>query len=567
MKFLEKAAKLNQTRKEKGFRGVKQSFYWFYRRYSDMTKYRKWIKAHRISDEDRQKIRIEIKSFDQTPLISIVLPVFNVEEKFLRRCIESVRNQLYENWELCIADDCSPSEHIRRILEEYAEKEKRIKIVFRAENGHISAASNSALELAGGEFTALLDHDDELSEDALFYVAREINEFPEAALIYSDEDLMDEKGRRFDPKFKPDWSRDHFYSGNITTHLSAYRTEILRQIGGFTVGLEGSQDYDLTLRVIEQIDEKQIRHIPQILYHWRVIRGSVAYDGGEKPYAHEAARRAIGAHLARTGKKATVEAFDYLHRVRYELPENLPKVSLILLADDDDGFTKQSVGNFRRETDYQDFEIILTAKSSEIAGEAERLNRAVSDASGEIFCFIDANLRPLAKDWLKELVSFAIQKEIGAVGAKLLYKNETILHGGLLIGINDSVGIAHHNLPRDKNGYLMRAQIINNFSAVSVSCLAMRHELFTEFDAENFPNKFFDVDLCLKLLSQGFRNVFAPYAELMQIDERRILNVQKKGSEKELVIFRQKWSDLCEKDPFYNPNLSKESEVFAIDVR
>lgn len=529
--------------------------------------YQKWIRSDTLTDQSREEIRRQIEELPHKPLISVVLPVYNVDEKWLRRCIGSVEKQLYENWELCIADDCSPKPHIRRILAEYANKDARIRVVFRPENGHISAASNSALELATGEFTVLLDHDDELAEDALFYVVRELNEFPDTSLIYSDEDLIDEKGRRFGPKFKPDWSRDHFYSGNITTHLSAYRTEILRKIGGFTVGLEGSQDYDLTLRVIEQIDEKQIRHIPRILYHWRVLRGSVAYGGDEKPYAHDAARRAIGAHLARTGKQARVEAFDYLHRVRYELPESLPKVSLIISADEDDEFTKRSVENFRRETDYQNLEIILTKKPSEIAGEAERINRSAAEASGEILCFIDSNLRPLAKDWLKELVSFAIQTETGAVGAKLLCKNETILHGGLLIGINEAVGIAHHHLPREKNGYLMRARIINNFSAVSVSCLATRRDLFLDsggFDAENFPDKFFDVDYCLKLRAENQRNVFTPYAELMQIDARKSSHLLKKPGEKELTRLKQKWPEYFENDPFYNPNLSKQSENFAI---
>ena len=203
------------------------------------------------------------------------------------------------------------------------------------------------MKIAIGEFCVLLDHDDELSEDALFYVAKEINDFPETEMIYSDEDLISAKGRRFEPKFKPDWSRDLFYSLNLITHLSAYKTEVLQKIGGFTIGLEGSQDYDLALRVIEEIPEKHIRHIPKILYHWRVIKGSVAYSGDEKPYAHDAARRAIGAHLERCGKKASVEQTIYnLHRVRYELPENLPKVSLILIADEDFEFTKRAIEIF-----------------------------------------------------------------------------------------------------------------------------------------------------------------------------------------------------------------------------
>lgn len=547
--------------------------------------YQRWIRrCDTLTDKDRRKLRRRIEDFSNKPLISVILPVYNVEEKWLRRCIDSVIGQIYQNWELCIADDHSPKPHVRRVLEEYAEKDQRIKIVFRPENGHISAASNSALELAAGEFTALLDHDDELSEDALFCVAKEIDDLPEIQMIYSDEDLIDEKGGRFGPKFKPDWARDHFYSGNIVTHLSAYRTELLRRIGGFTVGLEGSQDYDLALRAIEQIDESQIRHIPRVLYHWRVIRGSVAYSGDEKPYAHEAARRAIGAHLERIGKKATVEETVHnLHRVRYGLPESLPKVSLILLsAIEDAEFCEEAVRIFRQETDYQNLEIALVLNRRtrdsgdrpgtktifcETASEAERYNNAVIAASGEILCFAEVNLRPLGRDWLREMVSFALQKEIGAIGAKLLSPKETIIHAGLLIGNRGGIGVAHRGLPREKDGYLTRARLINNFSALSVSCLMMRRELFElcgSFDAENFPDRLFDVDLCLKLHSKGFRNVFTPHAELIQRDGGKLLQVQRGADEKELARLKQRWPDYFAKDPFYNPNLSKRSEMFGI---
>ena len=222
-------------------------------------------------------------NFIKGPLISVILPVYNVDEKWLRKCIDSVCKQSSRNWELCIADDASTAKHIRPLLEEYASKDPRIKVVFRETNGHISAASNSALELASGEFCLLLDHDDELSPDALFWVATEIDEHPDVAMIYSDEDLIDENGKRTAPKFKPDFCRDLLYSLNLVTHLSAYRTEILRAIGGFRVGIEGSQDYDLALRVVERIAETQIRHIPRILYHWRAIPGSVAWTAVRNP--------------------------------------------------------------------------------------------------------------------------------------------------------------------------------------------------------------------------------------------------------------------------------------------
>ncbi|HEY0429091.1 MAG TPA: glycosyltransferase [Pyrinomonadaceae bacterium] len=595
-KIKEKSAKISRIGKDEGWSGIKLYLKGLRSERRQKKDYQKWIKAHEITRRARRQMHLEIESFSLRPKISVVMPVYNVGEKWLRLCIESVLGQIYENWEFCIADDASPSPHVRKILEEYAARDERIKTIFRRENGHISAASNSALELATGEFTALLDHDDELSEDALFRVAKEINDFPDARMIYSDEDLIDERGRRFGPKFKPDWSLDLFYSLNLITHLSIYRTEILRRVEGFRIGAEGSQDYDLAMRVVEQISENQIRHIPRVLYHWRAIQGSVAFSMEEKPYAHERARDALRAHFERTGKKATVSrAIINLHRVRYDLPENLPKVSLILEASEDFGFTEKAIENFVAQTDYANFEIVLVlrtgaAKNSEQElaptfskfsasalkiivcdkqSEAAKLNFAAAQSDGEILCFVDLNLKPLAKDWLTELASFAFQKEIGAVGAKLLYKNGSVLHGGLIIGANDTVGVAHQNLPRASGGNFLRARLINNFSAVSVSCLAVRREVFREFggfDAENLPDKFFDADFCLRLREKNYRIVFTPYAELIKASEKMPVSAEKAPTDAERKYFSRRWQKLVERDPFYNPNLSKKDASFSIDV-
>ncbi|CAA9408188.1 MAG: Glycosyl transferase, group 2 family [uncultured Pyrinomonadaceae bacterium] len=569
----------------------------------EARKYQKWIRRFdTLTDKDRENIFTEIENFKHKPLVSIVLPVYNVEEKWLRLCIESVLKQIYENWEFCIADDFSPSPRIRRVLEEYAKKDGRIKVVFRMENGHISAASNSALELASGEFTAFLDHDDELAEHALFYVVKEINDFPETEMIYSDEDMIDEKGNRYTPKFKPDWSRDLFYSLNLVTHLSVYKTSILRKIGGFRIGLEGSQDYDLALRFTERISENQIHHIPHILYHWRAIRGSVAFSSDEKPYAHERAREALRAHFERTGKAVTVSRSIYnLHRVQYQLPAAPPpKVSLIITADEDFQTACEAIKNFGINTDYPNLEIIIVASSEKLASEfkaahskagmsptanttptlkfvvcekkseAEKYNFAVAETSGEIVCFADANLKPAAKDWLTEMASFACQTEIGAVGAKLLYADETILHGGLIFGADGLVGVAHHCFPRSDDGNFTRAQLVNNFSAVSISCLAVRREVFESvggFDAENFQNKLYDADFCLRLRREkNYRVVFTPYAELIKTDAKKRLNLEKDSTAVEKYNFMQKWRETVERDPFYNPNLSKKDASFSIAI-
>ena len=567
-----------------GLRRVRNKIRQKQRQRRERENFQKWVKLDDESKlENRETIRQQIENLARRPLISVLLPVYNIEEKWLRRCIESVTKQIYENWELCIADDCSPSPHIRKILEEYAAKDERVKIVFRRENGHISAASNSALELATGDFVGLLDHDDELSEDALFHVAAEINAFPETDFIYTDEDKIDETGARNTPFFKPDFSRDYLYSVNYVTHFAVYRTEVLRQVGGFRIGLEGSQDYDLALRVIEKVPENHIRHIPKILYHWRAIKGSVALGGDEKPYAHERAREAIAQHLERTGKSATVEKAIYnLHRVHYKLPAKLPKVSLILAADEN--FTRTTLENFIGQTDYANYEIILVTNARadklanfgnvkiivcENASEAERFNRAAAQADGEILCFADANLKALTKNWLKELTSFALQKEIGAVGAKITGAEETVLHGGLVIGASGIIRIAHHHFSKESDGYFMRAQVINNFSAVSISCLATRREVFDSvggFDAENFPDNFFDADYCLRLGKKNQRIVFTPYAELIKVDEKQRLNFEKNTTAAEESRFVGRWKNFIEHDPFYNPNLSKKDASFSIDI-
>ena len=557
MKILENLKKANAVLKSEGGAAIFRKIAWYFRNRREEKKYQKWIEREKVTDEKRQNFKNEIVSFSHKPLISIILPVYDIEEKWLRLCVGSVLNQVYENWELCIADDKSPRPHVRKILQEYAAKDERIKMIFRAENGHISAASNSALEIATGEFCVLLDHDDELSADALYYVVKELNDFPETVFIYSDEDLIDANGRRFSPKFKPDFSRDLMYSLNLITHLSAYKTEILRKIGGFRVGFEGSQDYDLALRVLEEIDEKQIRHITRVLYHWRVIEGSVSFSADAKPYAHDRARKAIQEHLERLEKRAKLsETLYYLHRVHYNLPENLPKVSLILSGSTD---FEKSRRIFAEKTDYRNLEIIENKTEN-----AEHLNKAVLQSKGEILCFVSANFCPLATDWLTELTSFAIQKEISAVGAKLLVNSETVLTNGLIIGTKEVVSFAHRNFPREASGNMCRNRLISNFSAVSILCLAVQRELFDEvggFDVENLPNALFDADFCLKLREKNLRILVTPYAELKQIGKA---NLQMKTDKRESDFFKQKWRSVIEKDPFYNPNLSLKGETFSI---
>jgi Glycosyltransferases, probably involved in cell wall biogenesis len=513
--------------------------------------YRRWIrKFDTLTDNDREKIRRRIEKFRLKPLISVILPVYNVEEKWLRACLDSVLRQLYENWQLCIADDFSSAPHVRRVLEEYARKDRRIKCVFRSSNGHISAASNSALALAEGEFAAMLDHDDELAEHAFYAFVEEINHFPEADLIYSDEDMIDETGARYNPNFKPDFSRDLFYSLNLFTHLTVYRTEILRRIGGFREGKEGSQDYDLALRFTEEIPENHIRHIPQILYHWRAISGSVALASSEKSYAHERAREALREHFARLNVKANVSrGFYEFHRVTYELPENV-SVSLITGG-------KQKTENSK----LKNFETIHVENRS-----AEGFNAAVRQARGDVLIFLDGDFQMLNDGAFLELASFAQQEKIGAVGAKILNEDETVRNGGIILGANDLIGFAHQGLPKDRAGNLQRAQVVNNYSAVS-GAFAVRRELFKKlggFDAKNFSHGLFDVDFCLRLGAEGFRTVFTPYAELLQKTPSSTEKILRLKNSAEVSNFKKKWKHEIESDRFYNPNLSLKDARFRL---
>ncbi|MCX7592744.1 MAG: glycosyltransferase, partial [Fischerella sp.] len=328
--------------------------------------YQKWIKRHSLDERDILSAHEQIKQWKLRPKFSIIIPVYNIDAVWLKKAIESVINQIYPDWELCIADDASTKPHIRPILTSYSKLDPRIKVVFRTENGHISAASNSALELATGDYIALLDHDDELTIDALFENAKLINQHPEADFIYSDEDKIDIKGKRSDPFFKPDWSPEYFYSCMYTCHLGVYRTSIIREIGGFRSEYNGSQDYDLVLRVVEKT--KNIYHIPKVLYHWRIIPSSAASGAQAKPWAYLAGQKALQAMVERSCYPGFVEQTNNpgLYRIRRDIIGE-PLVSIIIFrsikSNNADrvspGNIENCIRSIRQLSTYQNFEIVL----------------------------------------------------------------------------------------------------------------------------------------------------------------------------------------------------------------
>lgn len=562
----------------------------------DCNDYTEWIRRYdTLTDETRAAMRARIDAFEHNPLISVIMPTYNPKPDWLEQAIESVRNQIYPNWELCIADDASTDKAIRPILERYAKEDARIKVVFREQNGHISAASNSALELAAGEWVALLDHDDLLAEHALFWVADAINQHPEARLIYSDEDKIDEAGRRFDPYFKCDWNEDLFYSHNMFSHLGVYHTRLLREIGGFRIGLEGAQDYDLALRCIERVAPQQIYHIPRVLYHWRVHSESTAQSSDAKPYAILAGERALNEHFQRLGVNAKALHVGYGYRVYYALPDNPPMVSLIIPTRNGLHLVRQCVKSIFEKTTYPNYEILIVDNGSddpailhyfkELQSEARvRIirddrpfnysalnNAAVKLARGEVVGLLNNDIEVISPDWLSEMVSHAMRPEVGAVGARLWYPNGTLQHGGIVLGLAGVASHSHKHFPREILGYFGRASLIQSFSAVTAACLVIRKSVYKEvggFNETDLQVAFNDVDFCLRIREAGYRNVWTPYAELYHHESatRGYEDTPEKQARfaKEVQYMKQRWGDLLLNDPAYNPNLTLDHEDFSL---
>ncbi|HVF29409.1 MAG TPA: glycosyltransferase [Pyrinomonadaceae bacterium] len=507
-----------------------------------------WLKEHgrRLLPEEIDEVRERIGRFQRAPLISIIMPVYDVDERWLRRAIESVIEQEYPTWELCIADDCSPSPHVRVVLEEYANRDSRIKVTYRNSNGHISAASNSALELVTGDFTGLLDHDDELTQDALFHVVTAINEQPDAKMFYSDEDGIDESGERYAPKLKPAWSRDLFYSVNYVTHFAVYRTDVLRKVGGFRPGFEGSQDYDLALRVLEEIGDEAIHHIARILYHWRAISGSVALSPAEKPYAHERARLAIREHLERCRVQAEVrEASFDLHRVVYRC-ESEPVYDLFVSGK-------------------SDLPVNFGGKAVHLGESvtAVEFNTAVKSSEADVLVFIDADIVPPADPLLGELVCTAMQSKIGIVTGRIANVHGIVEQAGVVLAEDLSPSFAHNGFAADVPGNIFRNTHTGNMLAVSRSFLAIRRSLFEElkgFDESGVA--LFDIDLCLRVHESGMRIVVIPDVAVIRVGARHMPPEPPSG---ELARFRAKWARFSERDPFCNPHLKRDGS-FEIDL-
>ena len=562
--------------------------------------YISWVEnSDRLTKQELPAIKKEISSTEDWPKIAILMPVYNPRQKHLEEAIKSVVTQVYPNWELCIADDYSDEPHVRKLILRYARRDDRIKTVFRKFNGHISQASNSAMELVDAEYVALMDHDDVLAQDALYRIAKTIKANPDAELMYSDEDKLNEKGRRFAPYFKPDWNPDLFLSHNFICHLGVYKTERVRQLGGFRSEYDGAQDFDLALRYLECIDQKDIIHIPRILYHWRAIPGSTANGVHEKPYAEAVIKKAVEDALERRNVEGEVLLHEKLPgslRIRYGLPEKLPLVSIIIPTRNGFALLKRCIESIFEKTDYSDFEILIIDNGSDDVvtlrylqkiQENDRIkvirddrpfnyaalnNAGVKQATGEVIALLNDDLEVINDGWLREMVSLAIRTETGAVGSKLYYPDDTLQHAGVITGLGGVAGHSHKHFPRENPGFCGRLLLTQNLSAVTAACMVVRKAVFESvggFDEENLSVAFNDVDLCLRIREKGFVNVWTPYAELYHYESatRGYEDTPEKQARfsKEIDYMKSRWDgNRLMDDPAYNPNLTLDREDFSL---
>ncbi len=551
--------------------------------------YEDWITAIEANYE-----KIDMESLKYKPKISVIVPVYNVLDKHLIPCIESVINQEYTNWELCLADDCSTWENVRLTLKKY-ENHPNIKIVYREKNGHISECTNSALQLATGEYVSFLDCDDILAPFALSEVVKMLNEDPTLDYIYSDEDKVDDDGEnRHMPHFKSDWAPDTLMSNMYTCHFSTYRKKIVDELGGIRKGYEGAQDYDFTLRFTERTN--RIGHISKILYHWRERKESTAGNAEAKSYVIEAARKSKQDALARRGVEGDLELVEqgYQFNVNYKY-QQYPKVSIIIPSKDNYDILKQCIISLYTVTDYSEYEVIVVdngsnEKNRELYSELLKehgatyiyekkdfnfsymCNLGVSHSTGEYVLLLNDDIEIIQPDWITRMVGQAMLPYTGAVGAKLLYPDrKTIQHIGVII-VDDGPVHAFSGLDDNNVYYFLRNRINYNWIAVTAACLMVSRKKYDEVSGlyEGLAVAYNDVDFCFKLVEKGYYNVVRNDVVLIHHesvsrghDYADSKKMERLNMEREKLYNRHPQFE--GKDPFYNSNLSRHKSDFSCE--
>jgi GT2 family glycosyltransferase len=554
-------------------------------------RYKKWIENNTISEEEIVKQKNE--SFIYKPLISIVTPLYNTPKEFFIDYINSIKNQTYSNWEVCLADASSnPLEFVQEIIKD----EPRIKYSILKENKGISENTNVALDMANGEFIALIDHDDVIDKSALYEVVKLLNKDKQIDFIYSDEDKFEDNlDNRYFPFFKPDYSPDFFRCNNYICHFSVIRKSIIDEIGGFRKEFDGAQDYDLFLRVAEKTNK--IVHIPKILYHWRVHRASTAQNIETKMYAIEAGQKALEEHCKRSGfKYSEIEILRPLgfYRIHYKLEAN-PLVSIIIPNKDALKYLKRAIQSILKST-YSNYEIIVVennSESKEIFKYYEKIklnskikvvqydekgfnyskinNFGVKFAKGEYLILLNNDVEIITENWIEEMLSLAQRKDVGIVGAKLLYRDNTVQHAGVILGLGGIAGHINRTIKDKDPGYYGRAMTTNNYSAVTAACLMTKTSLYKELGGldEEFKVAFNDVDYCMRVRKQDKLILYTPYAKLYHYESksRGSDNTPEKKArfDGEIKLFENKWKKELENgDPYFNPNFDLLSEHFEI---
>jgi glycosyltransferase involved in cell wall biosynthesis len=562
--------------------------------------YEEWVAAYdSLDDACRRRIRDRVAQLAHPPLISVLMPVYDPPITYLRAAVESVLSQLYPHFELCIADDASSDPVVRGVLDEFASQDPRVKVVHRPTNGHVSAATNSALELATGDYVAFLDHDDTIAEHALAAMAVAICETPDAGLLYSDEDKLDTDGRRSTPYFKPDWDPLLLLSQNYACHLCVIRRDLVEEVGGLREGYEGAQDWDLILRVTERLRPEQIVHLPHVLYHWRRHPGSTTLGQSVKPYAAGAATRAIEDHLRRRQTPGAVRELGRLglQSVRWELPAQLPLVSIVVPTKDSE-LALRCLESVVSHTTYPSYEVLVVDNGARDTEAIERLagsdlpirllrddrpfnfsalnNRAVGQARGEVVCLLNDDTEVLTGDWLEEMVAQLAQPGVGVVGAKLYYPDGRLQHVGVVLGLGggEGPGIAGHvfvGADRNFYGYSGNTVVPRRPSAVTAACMCTRRQVWDELgglDEDNLAVSFNDVDYCLRARAAGWAVVWTPWAGLIHHesvsrgDDFAPDNLPR--SRRETRFMLERWGDLLQNDPAYNPNLTLETPDYGL---
>ena len=561
--------------------------------------YHGWLRLYDPTDKAAMAaLGQKIEDLGITTTFSVVMPVYNPPLDYLRQAIESVQAQVYPHWEICIADDASPNAAVRELLTELAAQDPRIKLVFREKNGHISAATNSALEIATGDYIALMDNDDLLPPHALAYMALAAHQHPQAGLIYSDEDKVTEDNVRQAPYFKCQFNYELFLSQNMISHFGVYRRSVLEEIGGFRVGYEGAQDWDLALRVIEKVGPENIVHVPRVLYHWRIFPGSTALALEEKDYALKAQIESITSHLQRIGKPDTqvypAPGIPGLLRIKHRLPDPLPLVSIVIPTRDRVELLSMCVNSILEKTAYPNYQIVVVDNGStdekalaylDSIAKDERVkviradipfnysalnNLGVAQTDGEYLVLMNNDIEITQTDWLEEMLAFACQPDIGCVGAQLWYPNNTLQHGGVVLGIGGVASHAHKGIPRGNFGYFGRASAHQMFSAVTAACLMIRKSTYQAVDGfdETLKVAYNDVDFCLKVRAQGLRNLYNPFASFIHHESASRGSDQEGSNQQRLAaeaaIMKQRWGALIADDPAYSPNLTLLGDDFSM---